>query len=112
MTADLSVLPNHSERVFSGVPASLAMLAKIAQVTAGKIKVFFDNGIINGHDFDKALLLDANTLLQWRRYIWGLGALGAVGIAHVIKLTRGELEMTMNLSGTAELSDIRPKHTA
>jgi isopentenyl diphosphate isomerase/L-lactate dehydrogenase-like FMN-dependent dehydrogenase len=41
-----------------------------------------------------------------------LGALGAVGIAHVIKLTRDELEMIMNLSGIAELSDIRPKHTA
>lgn len=101
------MLPNHGERVFSGVPASLAMLAKIAQVTAGKIKVFFDNGIINGHDFDKALLLDANTLLQGRPYVWGLATLGAIGVAHVIKLTRDEVEMTMALCGAAQLAHIR-----
>ena len=41
-----------------------------------------------------------------RPCIWGLAALGAVGVAHVLKLTRDELEMTMALCGNASLSDI------
>lgn len=100
------VVSNHGGRVLDGVPASLTMLPKIAQVTAGNIKVFFDSGINNGQDVYKALYLGADAVLLGRPYIWGLAALGAVGVAHTIKLTRDELEMTMALCGAAQLTDI------
>jgi 4-hydroxymandelate oxidase len=67
---------------------------------------------MSGQDVYKALHLGADAILLGRPYIWGLAALGAVGVAHVIKLTRDELEMTMALCGTAQLRDIRPKPIA
>lgn len=106
------VVSNHGGRVLDGVPASLTVLPKIAQVTAGKMKVFFDSGIMNGQDVYKALHLGADAVLLGRPYIWGLATLGAVGVAHVIKLMRDELEMTMALCGAAQLGDIRPKNIA
>lgn len=101
------VVSNHGGRVLDGVPASLTMLPEIAQLTAGKIKVFFDSGITNGQDVYKALHLGADAVLLGRPYVWGLATLGAIGVAHVIKLTRDELEMTMALCGAAQLAHIR-----
>jgi 4-hydroxymandelate oxidase len=35
--------------------------------------------------------------------MWGLAGNGAMGVAHVIRLLRDELEMTMALMGCAKL---------
>ena len=40
--------------------------------------------------------------------LWGLAAKRRVGVAHVIRLLRDELEMTMALTGCADLADIDP----
>ncbi len=104
------VVSNHGGRVLDGVPSSLAVLPEIANMVAGKACLLFDSGIRRGQDAFKALALGADAVMIGRPYIWGLSVAGALGVAHVIRLMRDELEMTMALAGAATLSDIKVNH--
>jgi len=104
------VVSNHGGRVLDGVPTSLAVLPEIANLVAGKACLLFDSGIRRGQDAFKALALGADAVMIGRPYVWGLSVAGALGVAHVIRLMRDELEMTMALSGAATLADIKLSH--
>ncbi len=67
--------------------------------------VLLDSGVRNGRDVFKALALGAAAVMIGRPYIWGLAVAGAMGVAHVIRLMRDELEMTLALTGCASISD-------
>lgn len=95
------VVSNHGGRVLDGVPTSLQMLPEVMNVLSTKALVLFDSGIRSGQDAYKALALGADAILVGRPYIWGLATAGAIGVAHVLRLMRDELEMTMALSGTS-----------
>lgn len=101
------VVSSHGGRVLDGVPPSLHSLPEIAKVVANKAHVLFDSGIRTGQDAFRALLLGADALFIGRPYIWGLTTAGAMGVAHVIKLMRDELEMTMALCGHKNLDTIQ-----
>ncbi|WP_300086957.1 alpha-hydroxy acid oxidase [uncultured Nitrosomonas sp.] len=98
------VVSNHGGRVLDGAPTSLACLPEIVSAVSGRGKVLLDSGIRNGRDVYKALALGADAVLIGRPYIWGLATAGALGVAHVIRLLRDELEMTMALTGAANIS--------
>lgn len=100
------VVSNHGGRVLDSAPASLACLPEIISAVSGRAKVLFDSGIRNGRDIYKALAVGADAVLVGRPYIWGLATSGAMGVAHVIRLLRDELEMTMALTGTANIGEI------
>ena len=101
------VVSNHGGRVLDGVPGSLKMLPQITRAISGKAKILFDSGIRNGQDVFKALALGADAVMVGRPYIWGLSSYGALGVAHVIRLMRDELEMTMALSGAKNLQVLK-----
>jgi len=101
------VVSNHGGRVLDGVPGSLQMLPEITRAVSGKAKILFDSGVRNGQDVFKALALGADAVMVGRPYIWGLSTCGALGVAHVIRLMRDELEMTMALSGAKNLQALK-----
>lgn len=100
------VVSNHGARVLAGAPTSFGALPRIVQRVDGRIPVLFDSGIREGRDAFAALAHGATAVLVGRPYIWGLAAKGAIGVAHVIRLLRDALEMTMALTGCARLADI------
>ena len=100
------VISNHGGRVLDGVPAAIDCLPAIVECVAGRIRLLFDSGIRNGRDAYKALQLGASAVLIGRPAIWGLASAGALGVAHVIRLLRDELEATMALCGNKTLTDI------
>lgn len=104
---DAIVVSNHGGRVLDGVPASLTMLPEVARAVSDKAKILLDSGIRNGQDVFKALAMGADAVMIGRPYIWGLAAGGALGVAHVIRLMRDELEMTMALSGVKNLQALK-----
>lgn len=92
--------------MLDGAAASLDVLPDIVQRIGGRMPIRFDSGIRSGRDAFIALALGATAVLIGRPCIWGLSVGGALGVAHVIRLLRDELEMTMALTGCAKLSDI------
>lgn len=102
------VVSSHGGRVLDGTPASLPILSAFIQQFVNKTTILFDSGIRSGSDALKALALGAQAVLIGRPYIWGLAAGGALGVAHVIRLLRDELEMTMALTGHASIASCRP----
>jgi 4-hydroxymandelate oxidase len=105
---DAIVVSNHGGRVLEGAPISLQALDAIVKAVAGRVPVLFDSGVRSGRDVFVALAHGATAVLLGRPYVWGLAARGAMGVAQVLRLMRDELEMTMALTGCAQLADIGP----
>lgn len=101
------IVSNHGGRSLDGAPASLDMLAHVREALGDEARVLFDGGIRSGTDIFKAIALGADAVLVGRLQLWALAVAGALGVAHMVKLLREELELCMALSGCATLADIR-----
>lgn len=102
------VVSNHGGRIVDGLPATLEALPAIVAAVEGQLPVLLDGGIRRGGDVFKAIALGASAVLIGRPYIHALATAGALGVAHVLRIFREELEITMALSGCARLSAIGP----
>lgn len=104
--ADGLVVSNHGGRVLDGAPASIEALPAIAGRVAGRVPLLMDGGIRRGTDVVKALALGASAVLVGRPYLYALAVGGPVGVAHLLKILRMELEIAMALTGRASLAAI------
>jgi 4-hydroxymandelate oxidase len=102
------IVSNHGGRTLDTVPATAAVLPRIVQAVAGELPVLVDGGIRRGTDVLKAMALGASAVLVGRPYIYGLANAGALGVAHVLRLLRDELEIAMALCGCATLAQATP----
>ncbi|MCB2007528.1 MAG: alpha-hydroxy-acid oxidizing protein [Rhodoferax sp.] len=102
------IVSNHGGRTLDTAWPSACALPAVAQALAGALPILVDGGIRRGTDVLKALALGASAVLIGRPVIHGLVNAGAVGVAHVLKLLRDELEIAMALSGCAQVSDASP----
>ena len=102
------VVSNHGGRTLDTMAPSLLCLPAIVQAVQGRVPVLMDGGIRRGSDVSKALALGADAVLLGRSWVYALAAAGALGVSHVLRLLRDELELTMALTGCATLADIGP----
>ncbi len=100
------VVSNHGGRIIDGTPSALAVLQEFRQALGPSAPLLFDSGIRSGQHAFKAIRAGAQAVLVGRPYAWGLAAAGPMGVAHVIRLLRDELEMTMALMGCATVASI------
>jgi (S)-mandelate dehydrogenase len=103
--ADGVVVSNHGGRTFDGAPAAIDMLPAIKAV-AGDATVLFDSGVRSGLDIVRALALGAKSVMTGRPFLFGVGALGAVGGSHVLELLIEETRMAMGQIGASDLAEI------
>lgn len=104
--ADGLIVSNHGGRTLDTLPATLDVLAEIAQSVQSRVPLLMDGGIRRGSDIFKALALGADAVLVGRPCIFALATAGALGVTHVLHLLRAELEVSMALTGCRTLSDI------
>lgn len=100
------VVSNHGGRALDHAPASLDCLPAIRRALGNDYPLLLDSGIRSGSDAFKALACGANAVLIGRPCIHALAVAGALGVAHVLKLLREELELCMALTGCPTLKDI------
>ena len=100
------IVSNHGGRGLDGVPAALDCLPGIRKAVGPDYPVLFDSGVRSGADAFKAIALGANAVMIGRLQIYALAVGGALGVAHMLKLMREELEMCMALAGCRTLGDI------
>jgi L-lactate dehydrogenase (cytochrome) len=104
--ADAIVVSNHGGRQLDGVPASITALPDIAAAVGDRIEVLFDGGIRSGQDVLKALALGARGCMIGRAFLYGLGAMGEAGVTKALDIIRSELDISMILTGSKDLSKV------
>ncbi|RCW73774.1 4-hydroxymandelate oxidase [Pseudorhodoferax soli] len=103
------IVSNHGGRTLDTVPPTAVLLPPIVDAVGSTLPVLVDGGIRRGTDILKAMALGARAVLVGRPVVWGLANAGAVGVAHVLRLLRDELEIAMALCGCANLADCSPQ---
>ena len=101
--ADALIVSNHGGRQLDGAPSSIAALPAIADAVGDRIEVWMDGGIRSGQDVLKAWALGARGTLIGRSFLYGLGAMGEVGVTRCLEIIRNELDLTMAFCGHTDL---------
>ena len=70
--------------------------------------VLFDSGIRSGTDILIALALGAAAVLVGRPYVYGLAIAGAAGAEAVLKNLIAEFDLSLGLSGVADIRELSP----
>jgi 4-hydroxymandelate oxidase len=99
------IVSNHGGRTLDTMPPTAELLPAVVAAVNGAVPVLVDGGIRRGTDVLKALALGASAVLVGRPILWALGAAGAVGVAHSLRLLRDELEIAMALAGCRTPAD-------
>ncbi len=104
--ADALIVSNHGGRQLDGAESSIRALPAIVDAVGKDIEVHMDGGIRSGQDVLKARALGAHGTYIGRAYIYGLGAMGEVGVAKSLEIIRKELDITMALCGRTDIETI------
>lgn len=101
------VVSNHGGRALDGAPASVRMLPRVRAAVGEHYPVLADGGVRSGSDVFRMLALGADAVLLGRLQVYALAVAGSLGVAHMLKLLREELELCMAQAGCATLAEIR-----
>ena len=103
---DAVIVSNHGGRQLDGALSAISMLPKIVEAIDGKCEVWIDGGIRSGQDILKAKALGATGTMIGRPYIYGLGAMGQLGVTTALQILQKELDMTMALCGHRDINKV------
>jgi L-lactate dehydrogenase (cytochrome) len=101
-------ISNHGGRQLDSSPATLDLVAPIADVVGGRLEIICDGGARRGSDIVKAIALGANAVMTGRPYLYGLGAAGEAGVDQVLSGFASEMARTMALIGVSNVKDLNP----
>ncbi|MEO8244293.1 MAG: alpha-hydroxy acid oxidase [bacterium] len=104
--ADAIIVSNHGGRQLDGGLSPIRVLPSVMRAVGDKIEVHLDSGIRSGQDVFKALALGARSTFIGRSFIYGLGAMGQIGVITALELIRKELDVTMALTGVQKVGQI------
>ena len=104
--ADAIIVSNHGGRQLDGAPSTIKVLPEIVDAVGNKMEVHIDGGIRTGQDVVKALCLGATGTYIGRAFLYGLGALGKLGVFKTLDLIKNELDKTMAFCGRRDVKDL------
>lgn len=102
--ADAIVVSNHGGRQLDGALSAVRALPAILDRLGGAVPVLADGGVRSGLDVLRHVGLGASAVMVDRPWIWGLGARGQAGVAHVLEQLKAELDVAMALTGRTRLA--------
>ena len=106
--ADGIVVSNHGGRQLDGVASSIRALPPIAEAVSGKISILMDGGIRSGQDILKAMASGADMVMMGRPWVYALAGGGEKGLANLLAAMKGELTVSMALTGITSVEQISP----
>lgn len=95
---------NHGGRQFDGQPATLDVVAQVADAVAGKAEVILDGGVRRGSDIVTALGQGADLVAAGRPFAYGLAAAGEHGVHEVFNILADELATAMRSVGVPDVA--------
>ena len=102
------IVSNHGGRQLDSVPSTIEALPRIVEVVDGRAEVLMDGGVRSGLDVMKALARGARAVMVGRAWAYAVAARGERGVAHVLRVMREEIAVTMGLTGLADVADASP----
>jgi L-lactate dehydrogenase (cytochrome) len=99
-------LSNHGGRQLDSAPATLDLVAPVADAVGDRLEIICDGGVRRGSDIVKAVALGARACMAGRAYLYGLGAAGERGVDHVLGLLDADVRRTMALVGASSVADL------
>lgn len=100
------VVSNHGGRALEAAPATLDVLQDIRAAVGSGVPILLDGGVRSGADVFKALALGADAVMVGRPQMHALAVAGSLGVAHMLKLLREDLEVVMALAGCPTIAGI------
>ncbi|KKX30230.1 alpha-hydroxy acid oxidase [Rhizobium sp. LC145] len=104
--ADAIIVSNHGGRQLDGALSSISMLPRIVDAVGDRTEVHFDGGIRSGQDVLKAVALGARGTYIGRPFLYGLGAMGKLGVTTTLEILRKEMDITMALCGKRDIQAV------
>jgi L-lactate dehydrogenase (cytochrome) len=104
--ADAVVVSNHGARQLDGAPSTIAALPHVVAALRERCEVLFDGGVMGGQDILKALAHGARGCLIGKAFLYGLAAGGEAGVSRALSILRGELEVSMALTGATDVQKV------
>ncbi len=101
------VVSNHGGRQIDALPPPIDVLPAIAATVGSRATVLMDSGVRSGVDIARALALGAGAAMAGKAFLWGVGALGEAGPAHVIDLLTDELKAALGQVGARSVAEAR-----
>jgi 4-hydroxymandelate oxidase len=102
--ADGIIVSSHGGRVLDGMPAAIDLLPSIRAAVGPSLPLLVDGGVRAGTDVAKALALGAQAVLVGRPQMHALAVGGFAGVAHMLHMLRGELELAMAQLGCRDVA--------
>jgi L-lactate dehydrogenase (cytochrome) len=103
---DAVVLSNHGGRQLDGAPATLPLVAPVADAVGGRTEIICDGGVRRGSDIVKALAAGATACMSGRAYLYALGAAGERGVDRLLSWWGDDVRRTLALVGAASVADL------
>lgn len=97
---------NHGGNNIDGTPATIRVLAAVADKVAADIEVLLDGGVRRGSDVVKALALGATAVMIGRAGLWGLAANGQAGVENVLDILRSGIDSALLGLGHSSVRDL------
>ena len=104
--ADAVYVSNHGGRQLDGSPATLDVLAAVAEAVGDRAEVLLDGGVRRGQDVVKARALGARACLVGRPWFMGLAAGGEQGVARMLDVLARDVDRTLALLGVPRIDDV------
>ncbi|GAB4215593.1 MAG: alpha-hydroxy acid oxidase [Rhodoferax sp.] len=104
--ADALIVSNHGGRQLDGAASSISALPTIVDAVGSRIEVHMDGGIRSGQDVLKARALGARGTYIGRAFLYGLGALGEVGVTRALEIIHKELDLSMAFCGRTHIDSV------
>jgi L-lactate dehydrogenase (cytochrome) len=101
---DAIVVSNHGGRQLDDTSSSVTALPPVVDAVGNASEVLVDGGVRSGLDVAKMLALGARACLVGRAWAWSVAAGGQHGVAHMLRIVRGELEVALSLTGAADVA--------
>jgi (S)-mandelate dehydrogenase len=98
---------NHGGRQIEALPPPIDVLPAIVAEAGSRATILMDSGIRSGTDVVRAVALGAQAAFAGKAFLWGLGALGTAGPAHVIDLLMAETKAALGQIGALSLAQAR-----
>ncbi len=101
---DAIAISNHGGRQLDGAPATLPLVAPVADAVGQRVEIICDGGVRRGSDIVKAVAAGASACMAGRAYLYALGAAGERGVDRLLGWWRDDIRRTMTLVGASDVT--------